>query len=84
MDKDTTWADYRTRAYYLSKGKLLWITRNGVDCRADSLLAFLKTVSEMGFSPRKFRAQTIEDDLTHLSTRRSMISTGCWRASNII
>lgn len=66
MDKDTTWADYRTRTYYLSKGKFLWITRNGVDRRADSLLAFLKTVSEMGFSPRKFRAQTIEDDLTHL------------------
>lgn len=66
MDKDTTWADYQTRKYYIREGKLLWITRNGADHRADSLLAFLKTVADMGFSPRKFQVQAIEDDLTHL------------------
>ena len=65
-DQDATWADYRTRMYYLSKGKFLWITRNGVNRCADSLLTFLKTVADMGFSLRKFRVQTIEDDLVHL------------------
>lgn len=62
-DKDGMTADYRVRSYYRHHGKFLWIDRLGIDCRADTLLRYLKTVSDMGFSERKFRVGEIERDM---------------------
>lgn len=65
-DKDSTAADYRTRAYYRDENPLIWIDRLGVDSRADTLVAFLKTVGEFGFSERAFCVADIENDLARI------------------
>jgi len=62
-DKDSTEMDFRTRSYYLNRGKLLWIDRQGVDARADSLLAVLNKVGEIGFTRRSFYTRQIKSDL---------------------
>ena len=62
-DTDALQADLQTKKYYRRKGQLLWIDRLGVDARADTLLSYLKTVTEMGFSTRRFRVGQIEQDL---------------------
>ena len=67
-DRDSLVADSRTRRYYRDGGKLLWIDRFGVDKRADSLLAYLNTVEEMGFSKRVFVVGQIERDLQRIRT----------------
>lgn len=63
LDRDTVFSDYRTRSYYRGGGALLWIERLGVDARADSLLAVLRTVGDIGFTPRSFGVEEIEADL---------------------
>jgi len=67
-DRDTLVADSRTRCYYRDGGNLLWIDRFGLDKRADSLLAYLNTVEEMGFSKRVFVVEQIERDLQRIRT----------------
>lgn len=67
-DRDSLVADSRTRRYYRDGGNLLWIDRFGVDKRADSLLAYLNTVEEMGFSKRVFVVGQIERDLQRIRT----------------
>ncbi|SFW36140.1 L,D-transpeptidase catalytic domain [Prevotellaceae bacterium HUN156] len=63
----TTEADRRTREYYSqAEAPLLWIDRAGVDYRADSLLARLHLVSEIGMSERAFCVADIERDLQQL------------------
>lgn len=62
-DTDRHQADIHTRRYYRNEGDFLWITRHGVDARADSLLAYLSTVGEMGFDKHKFYVDEIEHDL---------------------
>ena len=68
VDCDSLVADSRTRRYYRDGGNLLWIDRFGVDKRADSLLAYLNTVEEMGFSKRVFVVGQIERDLQRIRT----------------
>lgn len=53
-DKDGLSADFRTRSYYLHEGNFLWINRHGVSFQADTLLHYLLSVEEMGFSPKRF------------------------------
>lgn len=65
-DKDTVYSDYRTRGYYLGGGGLLWIRRLGVDASADSLLAVLRQVGDMGFSTRSFGMERIERDMERM------------------
>ena len=67
-DRDTLVSDSRTRRYYRDGGNLLWIDRFGLDKRADSLLAYLNTVEEMGFSKRVFVVEQIERDLQRIRT----------------
>lgn len=62
-DKDSTEMDFRTRSYYLNRGKFLWIDREGVDRRADSLLTILNKVNEMGFTRKSFYTKQIKSDL---------------------
>lgn len=63
---DSVYIDLRTDGYYAADSGFLWIDRRGVDARADSLLAFLRNVPEMGFSERSFYVPTIEADLRRL------------------
>jgi murein L,D-transpeptidase YcbB/YkuD len=59
-----TEADRRVRDYYEQpNAQLLWIDRAGVDCRADSLLAYLHRVGDIGFSEQAFYVDAIERDL---------------------
>ena len=67
-DRGSLVADSRTRRYYRDGGNLLWIDRFGVDKRADSLLAYLNAVEEMGFSKRVFVVGQIERDLQRIRT----------------
>lgn len=55
--------DRFTNSYYLAGGDYLWIDRNGVDSRADTLLAVLKGVPSMGFSANSFFVDAIESDI---------------------
>lgn len=65
-DKDSSTADYRVRAYYRARKAFLWIDRLGVDARADTLVAVLKTVGDMGFTERSFCVAEIEGDLVRV------------------
>lgn len=66
-DKDSSTADYRVRTYYLKGGQFLWIDRNGIDSRPDTLLAELHSqVEEMGFTERSFDVKRIQVDLDRL------------------
>ncbi len=65
-DNDSAEADYYARAHYRAGGRMLWITRMGVSHQADTLLEYIKRVGEIGFSPSKFRAKEIEDDLRRM------------------
>lgn len=62
-DRDSMAADYYTRSYYSKRNPFLWIDRSGVDERADTLVAVLKTVESMGFSEAAFGVERIERDL---------------------
>ncbi|MBO7590487.1 MAG: L,D-transpeptidase family protein [Prevotella sp.] len=62
-----TESDRRVRDYYEQDGvQLLWVDRAGVDHRADSLLAHLHQVGDIGFSERAFFVDAIEHDLQQL------------------
>ena len=59
-----TEADRRVRDYYEQPdAQLLWVDRAGVDYRADSLLAYLHRVGNVGFSEQAFYVDAIECDL---------------------
>ena len=62
-----TEADRRTRDYYTQgSAAMLWIDRRGVDHRADSLLAKLHQVGEIGMSENAFCVSDIECDMQRL------------------
>ena len=65
-DRDTVASDYFLRNYYQQGGRLLWVDRQGVDRRADTLLAYLRHVDKIGFSPNRFRVPQIEADLQRM------------------
>ena len=65
-DKDRHAADLHTRHYYQHMGDFIWITRQGVDHRADTLLSYLRTVGEMGFNEHRFMVEEIGADLERL------------------
>lgn len=62
-DDDTMAADYYARSHYLGDGSLLWMTRDGIDTQADTLLKYLHTVESIGFDERRFYVRQIENDL---------------------
>lgn len=59
-DRDSLVADQYTRKYYLNSNAFVWIDRSGVDSRADTLLAALRSVGDMGFGERAFCVAAIE------------------------
>ena len=59
-----TASDRQVRDYYEQPNvQLLWVDRAGVDCRADSLLAHLHQVGDIGFSEQAFFVDDIERDM---------------------
>lgn len=56
-EHDTTLIDAYTDRYYAGRGPYLWITRLGVDSRADSLLSYLNRIDREGVP--KSRVYTI-------------------------
>ena len=66
QDKDRHVADLHTRKYYQDRGGFLWIDRHGIDHRADSLLAYLRTVEEIGFNKQRFYVDQIAEDIQRL------------------
>ena len=68
-DHSTLVADRHVREHYAAKpSAMIWIDRQGADHRADTLLAWLHRVSEMGFTERSFMVDDIEHDLLRLRT----------------
>ena len=59
-----TEADREVRDYYKAENSpLLWVERIGVDERADSLMAWLHQLGEIGMSEQAFGVKAIEHDL---------------------
>ncbi len=65
-DKDSTVTDYRVRSYYLNRKPFLWIDRNGIDKRVDTLLVYLGKVDDMGFTEKSFSVKKIESDVDRI------------------
>lgn len=65
-DKDSTVTDYRVRSYYLNRKPFLWIDRDGVDKRVDTLLVYLSKVEEMGFTEKSFSVKKIRNDVERI------------------
>ena len=62
-DSDRDVAAMQTRRHYLNGGAIRWMTRDGVSAKADSLVAYLERVEQVGISPKLFYASQIKDDL---------------------
>ena len=62
-DSDRDIAAIQTRRHYLNGGAIRWMTRDGVSAKADSLVAYLGRVEQVGISPKLFYASQIKDDL---------------------
>ena len=70
-DADSAPTDRLVRQYYSHGGKPLWLTRLGVDHRADSLLGYLtRRLPRMGFSASAFRLDEIRRDLEVMHSLR--------------
>ena len=70
--KETTmYADAYTNKYYKEKGTFIWITRHGIDEKADTLISYLKSMEDEGFKPSSFRVTEIEKDLHKLRNREN-------------
>ena len=68
-DRDSAVADFRVRAYYRNGGPWMWVDRQGVDQRADTLLDILREqVPMMGFTERSFKLTQIATDMLRLRT----------------
>lgn len=66
-DGDATTADLRTKDYYRHCQPLVWISRQGVDDRADTLIEELhRRVTDMGFTERSFCVPQLECDLERM------------------
>ena len=70
QEKQAMYADAFTTKYYKGKGHFVWITRHGVDDKADTLLSYLRRVEEEGFEPSSFYVPEIEKDLQNLRKRK--------------
>lgn len=65
-DNDSTQTDRKTRSLYKGDMRPIWIDRNGIDWRADTLVGFLHTVGDVGFSEDAFTVSQIETDIKRL------------------
>ena len=62
-DSDRETADIHARRHYLDGEGIVWVSRDGVSSKADTLLAYIEKVDSMGFSREKFYYSSICNDL---------------------
>ncbi len=62
-DNDVCKLDRFVREYYSDGKPFLWITKQGVTPKADSVLAYLENIPRMGFDREKFCYSTIKESL---------------------
>ena len=60
------YADSYARRYYADNAPFLWITRSGIDERADTLLAYLRNHPATGLSETAFHISEIQDCLQRI------------------
>ena len=56
-DRDKSELDVSVRKYYKDNDVLLWVTRSGINSKADTLLKYLNDVRHIGFNPEKSDCQ---------------------------
>ena len=59
-------SDRKLRDYYSAHGSFIWITRNGVEQRADSALVFLRRAAECGIDTNMLRTNQICRDIKQI------------------
>lgn len=59
----TLYTDAFLNRYYSQNGSFLWITRNGIDQRADSLLALCSDAAQWGMPSSVFEIRGLKEDL---------------------
>lgn len=64
------YADVFTQRYYRNRRPFIWIDRTGTDTRADTLLAWLEQVPELGLKKSSFQVDRLTADLQKLRTPR--------------
>lgn len=76
-DRDSTAFDAATRRYYREGQPLLWVTRTGIDAKADTLLDYLeRQLPAHGLSTHAFRLPEMRADLDearHLDTTEPLL-----------
>ena len=60
------YADEYTRKYYASDAPFLWITRSGIDEKADTLLAYLQKASSAGLRESNFYISELQTNLRRI------------------
>ena len=65
-DRDKSELDAPVRKYYKDYDVLLWVTRSGINAKADTLLKYLNEVRHIGFNPEKFYYSQIRNDIKTL------------------
>lgn len=63
-------SDRYIRNYYLTDGPLVWLSRCGVDSRADTVLLHLRELDSIGFARNPFFFEVIEADLERMRNLR--------------
>lgn len=62
----TMYADKYARKYYTPDASFLWITRSGIDERADTLLTYLQEASATGLPEKAFHLSEIQASLQRI------------------
>ena len=60
------YADEHTRKYYASSAPFLWITRSGIDEKADTLLTYLQKASLAGLRESNFYISELQTNLRRI------------------
>lgn len=70
QEEPKMYADTFAKNYYKEKGHFIWITRHGINEKADTLLSYLRNIEEEGFLPSSFYVSKIEKELQKLRTKK--------------
>lgn len=67
-DSDKQVSDRHLRNYYLKDKSLVWIGRNGISDKADTLMQYISDVASFGLSPKMFRLAQMQSDIHRAKT----------------
>lgn len=68
-EKTTMYADAFTQEYYAQHHDFVWITRHGINEKADTLLSWLEDVEQHALKRNSFHVDEIHKDLTILRSK---------------